>query len=176
LAAVLATAASLLAACGGSSGPPTLIWYINPDPPPPAGFSGAFGQAGIAERCSTDQYKIETQILPTSASDQRVQLLRRLAAQDSSIDLMSLDPVFTAEFAAADFLQPFSSDVASQLSDGVLKGAVAGASWDGKLVVAPLWANTHRRCGQGGRRGRCAGQQVRGLRRLDQRPDRWSRR
>src|SRR5687768_15050469 len=92
LAAVLATGASLLAACGGDSGTPTLTWYINPDPNPPEGFQGAFGQAGIAERCSTDQYRIKTELLPTSASEQRVQLLRRLAAEDSSIDLMSLDP------------------------------------------------------------------------------------
>ena len=49
---------SLLAACGGESGPPTLVWYINPDPNPPDGFAGAFGQAGIAERCSTDRYTV----------------------------------------------------------------------------------------------------------------------
>lgn len=142
LAAVLVTGASLLAACGGDSGKPTLTWYINPDPNPPEGFKGAFGQAGIAERCSTDQYTIKTELLPQSASEQRIQLLRRLAAADSSIDLMSLDPVFTAEFAAADYLQPFPADVTTSLSDGVLQGAIDGATWDGKLVVAPLWANT----------------------------------
>ena len=49
LAVATVAAASLLAACGGGSGPPTLTWYINPDPNPPAGFSGAFGQAGIAK-------------------------------------------------------------------------------------------------------------------------------
>ncbi|MEJ7707498.1 MAG: extracellular solute-binding protein [Nocardioidaceae bacterium] len=142
LAAALAIASSLLAACGGDSGKPTLTWYINPDPNPPEGFEGAFGQAGIAERCSTDTYDIETELLPTSATEQRIQLLRRLAAEDSSIDLMSLDPVFTAEFAAAGFLAEFPEDAISTLSDGVLQGAVDGASWEDKLVVAPLWANT----------------------------------
>jgi multiple sugar transport system substrate-binding protein len=130
--------ASLLAACGGDSGKPVLTWYINPDPNPPADFKGAFGQAGIAERCSTDDYTIETQILPQSATEQRIQLLRRLAAEDPAIDLMSLDPVFTAEFADAGYL----ADLPPELSDGMLKGAVDGASWDDKLVVAPLWANT----------------------------------
>ena len=128
-----------LAACGGGdTGTPTLTWYINPDPNPPPDFTGAFGQAGIAERCSTDAYKIETQILPQSATEQRIQLLRRLAAEDPAIDLMSLDPVFTAEFADAGYLAALPQG----MSDGVLKGAVDGASWDNKLVVAPLWANT----------------------------------
>ena len=130
-------------ACGSDEGGvPTLTWWINPDPNPPADFEGAFGQAGIAERCSTDQYKIETELLPGSASEQRIQLARRLAAEDSSIDLMSLDPVFTAEFAEAEFLEPLPADLQERMSEGTLQGAIDGATWDGQLVVAPLWANT----------------------------------
>lgn len=143
LAAVLVAGASLVAGgCGDDSGVPTLTWYINPDPNPPDGFQGTFGQAGIAERCSTDEYTVETELLPQSATEQRVQLLRRLVAEDSSIALMSLDPVFTAEFAAADFLAPIPEDVAGRLSEATLQGAVEGATWDDRLVVAPLWANT----------------------------------
>jgi multiple sugar transport system substrate-binding protein len=142
IAASTIAAASLLAACGGGSGPPTLTWYINPDPNPPDGFSGAFGQAGIAERCSTDRYTVRTELLPQSATEQRIQLLRRLVAKDSSISLMSLDPVFTAEFSAAGFLEPLPEDLASSLSQEVLKGAIEGATWDDALVAAPLWANT----------------------------------
>jgi multiple sugar transport system substrate-binding protein len=134
-------ASGLLAACG-SSGPPTLVWYINPDPAPPADFSGAFGQRGIAERCSTDEYRIKVQELPGDATQQRIQLARRLAADDKGIDLMSLDPVFTGEFANAGFLATIPDDVASQLEAQTLDGAVNGATWDDKLVVAPLWANT----------------------------------
>jgi multiple sugar transport system substrate-binding protein len=139
---VLASASALLVACGGDEGTPTLTWYINPDPNPPEGFEGAFGQAGIAERCSTDEYRIETQTLPQSATEQRIQLLRRLAAEDAGIDLMSLDPVFTAEFAAADFLREIPEDQQSSLSEGMLEGAVSGATFEDQLVVVPLWANT----------------------------------
>jgi multiple sugar transport system substrate-binding protein len=140
--AALAASASLVAGCGGDDGPPELVWYINPDPNPPDGFSGAFGQAGIAERCGTDEYTVRTELLPQSATEQRIQLLRRLVAEDSSISLMSLDPVFTAEFADAGFLQPPSEELAASLSRDTLSGAVDGATWDGRLVVAPLWANT----------------------------------
>jgi trehalose/maltose transport system substrate-binding protein len=141
--AVLAVAASLLSACGSSSGKPTLTWYINPDSGDPTAFpAGQFGQPGIASRCSTDAYTVTTQELPGDATQQRIQLARRLAAKDTGIDLMSLDPVFTGEFSDADFLLPIPQGEAQQLSSGVLKGAVQGATWRNKLVVAPLWANT----------------------------------
>ncbi|GAA3511325.1 ABC transporter substrate-binding protein [Aeromicrobium panaciterrae] len=136
-------AASVLTACGGSgSGKTELVWYTNPDSAPPAGFKGAFGQAGIAARCSTDDYTITTQQLPGDASQQRIQLARRLAAGDKGIDLMSLDPVFVAEFSNAGFLADIPEDQAADLTADTLAGAKDAASWDGKLVTAPLWANT----------------------------------
>ncbi len=142
LAVSAVAAAGLLTACGGGDGPPQLTWYINPDPNPPDGFEGPFGQAGIADRCSTDQYTIKTELLPQSATEQRIQLLRRLVAKDSSISLMSLDPVFTAEFAEAGFLEPLPDDFATKLKQDNLKGAIDGATWNDQLVAAPLWANT----------------------------------
>src|ERR1700750_1011452 len=96
--AVLATAAGVLTACGGSSsGKTTLVWYINPD-------SG--GQAAIAKTCSTDQYTITTQTLPQDANPQRAHLARRPEAHDTGIDLMSIDPPYTAEFANGGLLAP----------------------------------------------------------------------
>lgn len=142
----LAMAAAVVlaaAACsGGEGGKPALTWYINPDPAPPPGFEGAFGQRGIAERCSSDRYTIRTAQLPTSASEQRIQLARRLAAGDDSIDLVSLDPVFTAEFADAGFLAAIPPARQRAFADGVLQGAIDGATWEGELVVVPMWANT----------------------------------
>ena len=82
------------------------------------------------------------QTLPNDASPQREQLVRRLAAQDSSIDVMSLDPPFIAEFANAGFLRPFAKEDEATFTDGVLDGPLQTASWDGKLVAAPFWANT----------------------------------
>ena len=68
--------------------------------------------------------------------------MRRLAANDSSIDLMSLDPIFTAEFSEAGYLAELSEEDQEELREGRLQGAVEGASWKGELVVAPQWANT----------------------------------
>jgi len=134
-AAVMLT--SLLSGCGSSSqGPPTLTWYINPD-------SG--GQAEIAARCTAaagGRYTITTSTLPREASEQRQQLVRRLAANDSSIDIMSLDPPYIPEFAQAGFLAPMPADVAQRVSVNVVPSAIQGATWNGQLVTVPFWANT----------------------------------
>jgi multiple sugar transport system substrate-binding protein len=134
--AAAALSMSVLAACGGGSGgKATLNWYINPD-----------GQATLnelAEKCSTDEYEIKINLLPASATDQRTQLARRLAAKDSTTDLMSLDPVFVPEFANAEWLAPFEGELADKvLDDDVLKGAAETVQWDDKVVAAPQWANT----------------------------------
>ena len=114
---------------------PTLTWYINPD-------NG--GQARLAEKCAPagGPYKVDIQTLPNDASQQREQLVRRLAAQDSSIDLMSLDPPFVAEFANAGFLRVFDKADEAQLTKGVLDAPLETVYWDDKLVAAPFWANT----------------------------------
>ena len=136
LAVALALSSALLAACGGESSTPTLNWYINPD-------NG--GQERLAKKCvdaSNGAYQVDIQTLPNSASDQREQLVRRLAAQDSSIDVMSLDPPFVAEFANAGFLRPFSKEDEATFTDGVLKGPLETTYWNDQLVAAPFWANT----------------------------------
>ncbi|NYD42917.1 extracellular solute-binding protein [Nocardioides panaciterrulae] len=133
-AALLAIGAAVLTACSGSgSGKAELVWYTNPD---------AGGQAKVAENCSTDQYTITTQVLPQDAGQQRIQLARRLAAQDSGIDLMSIDPPYTAELADAGYLAPLPQDFQSTLTQQSFAGATASATWKGQLVAAPFWSNT----------------------------------
>lgn len=133
--AVLALAvAAGLAGCADGSGPPVLTWYINPD-------DG--GQADIARQCTEEadgEYVIEVSLLPREASDQREQLARRLAASDSSIDIMSLDPPFIPEMAEPGFLAPVPDEL--QETGDVVQGAVDSASWGDELVTVPFWANT----------------------------------
>jgi len=135
--AVLATGS--LAACGGS-GKPVLNWYVNPD--------GVDTFEKYAKECSTDDYRIAVQQLPNSATDQRTQLARRLAAKDSSTDLMNLDPVFVAEFANAGWLEEVTGDLADTITASAegegdyLSGAAETVIWDDKAYAIPLWANT----------------------------------
>lgn len=125
------------AACSSDDGgTPTLNWYINPD-------NG--GQAALAETCTEaagGKYRIDTAPLPNDADGQREQLVRRLAANDSSIDLMSLDVAFLAEFAHAGFLDGFDDATAAELTDGTLPAPKESATWEDQLMAAPFWANT----------------------------------
>ncbi|HZG90866.1 MAG TPA: extracellular solute-binding protein [Pseudonocardia sp.] len=134
---MIVAAVMVVAGCGsGEEGPPNLVWYINPD-------SG--GQEEIAARCTeaaAGRYSISTSTLPRESSEQRQQLVRRLAANDSSIDLMSLDPPYIPEFAQAGFLAPVPPDVAERSTDDVVQSAVEGATWNDQLVTVPFWANT----------------------------------
>ncbi|HMG43891.1 MAG TPA: extracellular solute-binding protein [Acidimicrobiales bacterium] len=135
-AVTLLLGAATLGCSGDADGITTLTWYINPD-------NG--GQAALAETCTKaadGKYRITTAPLPNDADGQREQLVRRLAANDSSIDLMSLDVAFLAEFAHAGFLEPFDEDTATELTDGVLPAPAKSATWDDKLMAAPFWANT----------------------------------
>jgi multiple sugar transport system substrate-binding protein len=125
----------LLSSCG-DSGKPEINWYINPDGVP------VFEK--YAAECSTEDYDVVLQQLPTSATDQRIQLARRLAAEDSSTDLMNLDPVFVAEFANAGWLAEIDGEKAEQITDSgdYLAGPVETVTWDDKVYAIPLWANT----------------------------------
>ncbi|MFK4114079.1 extracellular solute-binding protein [Microbacterium sp. NPDC006705] len=132
-ASVVALAATL-GACAPDDGVPTLTWYINPD-------DG--GQARIAAACTDaadGAYRIETSLLPRDAASQREQLARRLAAGDTSLDIMSLDPPFIPELAEPGFLDDVPEEL--QNTDGIVQGAVDSASWGGELVTVPFWANT----------------------------------
>ena len=125
-----------LAACTSESGGTVLTWYTNPD---------AGGQDEIAKRCTEaagGAYTIETSVLPRDAASQREQLARRLAAQDESIDIMSLDPPFIPELAEPGFLAPIPDDVAQKVTQDVVQGAIDGSTWKDKLVAIPFWANT----------------------------------
>jgi multiple sugar transport system substrate-binding protein len=135
----IALAASIaglsLTACssGGSGGKATLNWYLNPD-------NGSGDK--IAAACSTSSYTVKVTLLPNSADDQRTELIRRLAAKDSSIDFMSLDPPFVPEAANAGYLTTFTGAQAQQLTDGDLAAPIKSATYNGALVAIPHWSNT----------------------------------
>src|SRR5690349_1857552 len=85
---------ALLAGCGGGSsgGPVTISFYDNSD--------SAEAQQNVVDRCSQQsggKYTIKYNKLPKAADDQRQQLVRRLAAHDSSLDILGLDVTWEAE-------------------------------------------------------------------------------
>lgn len=143
----LLAAVGALGACGSGSNTAAsgseLTWYINPDGGGSDPTKG--GQAQIAKECtdsSNGEYSIKIQLLPNEASDQRQQLVRRLAAGDPGMDLMSVDPVNVAEFAEPGWLADVPDEYKDKLTEDAVKPIIDAATWKGKLVAAPFWANT----------------------------------
>ncbi len=131
--------AAAVAACGGSSGngPVTLNWLVFPEP------SGSFAKA--ASDCSAAShgaYKININFLSNSSDQQRQTLVQRLAAGDSSIDILAMDVDWTAEFASAGWIRQWTGANRAAVSKGVLAGPLRTATWQGKLWAAPINSNT----------------------------------
>ena len=137
----LVAAAFAVAACGGgesnSSGTVTLNWWAGNQP------GGSFQKAAAyCSQQSKGEYTIKVNLLGTDADSQRQSLVRRLAAGDSSIDLMAMDVVWTAEFAEADWILPFPADKVAELKKDRLEGPLKTAEYQGKLYAAPGNSNT----------------------------------
>jgi multiple sugar transport system substrate-binding protein len=139
-AAAVILASAALAACGtsnASTGPVTLSFYLYPD------NSGAT-QTAIknCDRQSGGAYTISYQQLPNGADGQRQQLVRRLAAHDSTIDIMGLDVTWEAEFAEAGWILPWTGANKAAAENGTLKPALQTALWKGRLYAVPDNSNT----------------------------------
>src|SRR5882757_9229305 len=136
LAVVLAAALAgvVLSACGGSSsGPPQLSFFVAIQP-------GGTIEA-TAERCTKEadgRYTITPELLPNDASQAREQLVRRLGAKDSSIDIIGLDVILTSEFANAGWIEPWQGKLKEEASENVFKSVLKTATFENKLYAAPF--------------------------------------
>jgi multiple sugar transport system substrate-binding protein len=139
-AGVLATAAIAAAGCGGGGsggGPATIRFYGGPE------NSGALDKAvADCSKQSGGRYKISFEPLPADADAQREQLVRRLAAKDDGIDLINMDVNWTAEFAEAGWVRPWTGDNEKTATEGVLVGPLRTVRYQGKIWGAPFNTNT----------------------------------
>ena len=140
--AVLAVVALTATGCGFSSeeggGSGTAIkWYVFNEP------GGGFEQ-GITN-CNKEaggRWHIEYVRLPTNADQQRELVARRLAAEDSDIDLIGMDVNWTAEFAEAGWILPWEGPRADVAAEGKLEGPLLTAQYQDKTWAIPLTTNT----------------------------------
>ncbi len=120
---------------GGGAGT-TLRWFVAIQP------GGTIED--VAKRCSEEsngRYNVELELLPTDADSQREQLVRRLGAEDSSIDIIGMDVIWTAEFANAGWLREWTGEAASEATRDTFDSVVETASFEGKLYGAPFNSN-----------------------------------
>lgn len=138
--AAAALAAGALSACGGGSdgsGPRELSFFVAIQP------GGTIEET--SKRCSEEsngKYTITPEFLPTDASQQREQLVRRLGAEDSSIDIVGMDVVWTGEFANAGWVEEWKGPLKQQVTENVFDNVIETASFEGKLFAAPFNTNT----------------------------------
>jgi multiple sugar transport system substrate-binding protein len=105
--------------------------------------SGAYLEAADAcSQQSNGEYTISFEFLPAQADAQREQLVRRLGAEDSSIDIIGMDVIWTAEFANAGWILPWEEERAAQVTDGVFDSVVESATFEDQLYAAPFTSNT----------------------------------
>jgi len=133
-------AGGALAACGTSNaatGPVTLNFYSFNDP------SGAVATAVTnCSKQSGGKYTITYNKLPAAADDQRLQMARRLAAKDASMDILGLDVTWEAEFSEAGWILPWTGKYKQEAEAGTLKVPLQTATWKGQLVAVPYNSNT----------------------------------
>jgi len=113
----------------------------------PAGDAATF--TALAQRCSSEfggRFTIRHFSLPRSTDDQRIQLARRLSANDHAIDIIAMDVIWTAEFAEAGWVLPLSDDPArraeADATADTLAGPLSTATWRHRLYAAPVTTNT----------------------------------
>lgn len=113
--------ALVAAACSGSD-PDTIDWYVSSD---------NFGARALAESCGGVDVRVHE--LPRDADEAHSELVRRLAADPESVDLLTVAGSAVPELAAAGFLRKQSADVAT----GALPAAADQVTYDGDLYAVP---------------------------------------
>jgi multiple sugar transport system substrate-binding protein len=122
---------------GGGGGTPTLNWYVFKEP------GGAYDKAvADCNKQANGRYEIKYQALPTDANQQRELLVRRLAAKDSSVDLAGMDVIWTAEFAGAGWIKPWTGANRAVAMKDKLAGPLKTVEYKGQIWALPFTSNT----------------------------------
>jgi len=128
-------AGTLLTGCGsGGTGAPTINLYNAPQQ----------NLSAMVERCNKladGKYRIKLNTLPRDADGQREQLVRRLAAGDSGMDVLGLDVTWTAELAEAGWIREWTGANKAAAEKGTLAAPLTTARYQGKLYAAPYNTN-----------------------------------
>ncbi|MGH2951639.1 MAG: extracellular solute-binding protein [Solirubrobacterales bacterium] len=140
--ALLVTGAlALLGSCTGGEDEggagTTLSWFVAIQP------GGSIQE--VAKRCTEEsggRYNVQLELLPTDADTQREQLVRRLGAEDSTVDIIGMDVIWTAEFANAGWLREWTGEAAAEVTRDTFDSVIETASFEGKLYGAPFNSNT----------------------------------
>ena len=140
-AAALLLAATTLAACGGG-GTDNDALAEGLDSRGPITFVTGKDNSGVwqplIDRWNAEhpEEKVTLKEQTDEADQQHDDLVRNLDAQNPEYDVVTVDLVWTAEFAAKGYLQPLEGDLAIE-TEGLLDSTVESGVYNGKQYVAP---------------------------------------
>src|SRR3989440_7040305 len=131
-------AGSLLEACGGgssggSSGPTTIVWQSEND------TSGTYTAIVDAyNKSNKDNVHVVWHNGPSSTDTMLTIYDNTLRARSGSIDVMSIDVVYPAEFASNGWILDLTSKWPASDRANYLQGPIQSCTYQGKVVAAPL--------------------------------------
>ncbi len=130
-------AGSLLEACGGggggSSGPTTIVWQTEND------TSGTYPAIVDAyNKSNKDNVHVIWHNGPSSTDTMLTIYDNTLRARSGSIDVMSIDVVYPAEFASNGWTVDLTSKWPASDRANYLQGPIQSCTYQGKVVAAPL--------------------------------------
>lgn len=149
LAALVATALLAIAGCGSdddSGGAPkaekatkakasgNVTWCIGKD------TSGAFGTVIDNFNKANPNANVKLLELPEDAVEQRRLQIQRLRAKSTECDVLGMDVIWTAEYAAQGWLKDLS-DYISENGDQYIKSTVDTTEYEGKNWAVPFNSN-----------------------------------
>jgi multiple sugar transport system substrate-binding protein len=109
-------------------------WCIGKD------TSGAYGTAIDLFKKENSKVTVRLVELPESADEQRRQLVQRLDAESDECDVLGMDVIWTAEFAAQEWLQD-TSDVIEPRQDDFIASTLETAQYEDKYWAVPYHTN-----------------------------------
>jgi multiple sugar transport system substrate-binding protein len=140
LVAALLTGAIAVAGCGfssentGGGGKSVALYGANE-----VGFPEAIE---ACNKQANGRYTIRYVVLPRTADAQRELMARRLAAEDSDIDIMTIDIPWTAEFAEAGWIREWEGERGQQALEGRLDGPIETVRYQDRVWATPFTTNT----------------------------------
>jgi multiple sugar transport system substrate-binding protein len=133
-AAMVATATAACSSSGGGGGNDMAhgpITYVQGKD-----TSGIVPPLAAAWNKNHPDEKVTVKQQTEQADQQHDDLVQHFQTKDSGYDVVDVDVVWTAEFAAKQWLQPLTGDFAVS-TDGLLQGPVKAATYNGTLYAAP---------------------------------------
>ncbi len=115
----------------GNAGPTTIVWETEHDD------IGTY--SSLADTFNmTNKYGIHVTILDASSDRQHDDLVATLRAHQGSPDVISMDVIWTDEFARNGWVMPLDSLWPPDMRQGYLSTPLTGSSYQGKLWAAPF--------------------------------------